>query len=427
MQPGYAEKVLADTTGAAAEAAASAIEKTSVVLGHSILDEVISECCRISAQLMPDKWMAFVTDRKVPLSEVLASPAPDISQKLLSDFLEQLSRESLRRRMDTLNERYQPAPAFEYEGAPYKFDRDRIVAIDLHRQRIIHQLELSRNTGANEAADLLYLEATCFFFIYVVAHKHGVSLDPARDALDVLRSRESSPVKLAYEGLLLATSLPVADEQVWSSGGQIFASGKRRYRQLPIFLPAAMPDLSADHARITFVKHRKRSGEVSPDGYVEGRSPYIGDIFTSAVDGSGMELVLEGGPHPGLVPPISRFPEELEGITNPKFDPEARRIFFIASAWTTSGAIYVLDLKTREVTFFTDGNGFVVLHGEPHRGSLLVSKHRYHDAPNHGSYDHLWLVSAEGQVGGDHGSDLDAALTKLYGDDGRKLAFPHLV
>jgi hypothetical protein len=36
-EPGYAEKVLADTTGPAARAAASAIEKTSVVLGHSIV------------------------------------------------------------------------------------------------------------------------------------------------------------------------------------------------------------------------------------------------------------------------------------------------------------------------------------------------------------------------------------------------------
>ena len=78
-EPGYAEKVLADTTGAAAGAAAAAIEKTSVVLGHSILDEVITEGCRLSAQLMPDNWMGFVRDRKVTLSDALENPAEDIA------------------------------------------------------------------------------------------------------------------------------------------------------------------------------------------------------------------------------------------------------------------------------------------------------------------------------------------------------------
>ena len=85
------------------------------------------------------------------------------------------------------------------------------------------------------------------------------------------------------------------------------------------------------------------------------------------------------------------------------------------------GKIYTLDLKTGDVQFFADGNGFVVLHGEPHRGALLVWKHRYICEPPHfGSYDHFWFVSRTAAVGEDLGPDLRAALVKLYGEEAVK-------
>ena len=138
------------------------------------------------------------------------------------------------------------------------------------------------------------------------------------------------------------------------------------------------------------------------------------------------KLVLEGGPRPGLAPPVEGFPQELEGITSPKFDPDARLVYFIADASTTSGAIYVLDLETRGVKFLAAGNVLAVVHGVPHRGALLVNQHRYYGPPNHGSYDHFWLISPTGEAREDFGPDFNLALTKLYGPGGRKLAFPHL-
>lgn len=53
-EPGYATKIVGEVSSAARAAAESAIEKTSIVLGHSILDEVLTECCRISAESMPE-------------------------------------------------------------------------------------------------------------------------------------------------------------------------------------------------------------------------------------------------------------------------------------------------------------------------------------------------------------------------------------
>jgi hypothetical protein len=429
IQPGYRDRVLGDTIEATKSAANSAIDKTAIVLGHSILDEVVTECCRLSALLMPADWIGFDDKRKVELGEVLRTPAANIGERLLAEYLEQLSRESLLDRIDILNRKYQPAPAFEYDRQPYKFDPDRRRKIDLHRQGIIHRLVLSGSDADVVSDDLRYLEATCFYFIFIVSNKHAISVDPLRDALDVLQSKAGNPLTLAYEGLLLATSLPAANEDVWSIGGSVFArDANRRSRQLPLLIPAATPDISSDRHKIVFVKYRPRaSDEPAYSGHLAGReeSP-VGDIWVSGVDGSNPDLVLKGGARPGLVPPIADFPKELEGITSPKFDPDAKRIYFIADAWVTSGAIYVLDLESREVKFFTDGNIFVVLHGAPHRGELLVIKHRYFGPPNYGSFDHFWLVSPTAEVGADCGDDLDAALAKLYGPDGRRLAFPHL-
>ncbi len=93
-EAGYAAKILDETTGAAVAAAESAIEKTSIVLAHSILDEVLSECCQISAQLMPENWIGFVQERKVTLSDALRTPANDIRDQLLAEYLDQLSSTS---------------------------------------------------------------------------------------------------------------------------------------------------------------------------------------------------------------------------------------------------------------------------------------------------------------------------------------------
>jgi hypothetical protein len=183
-------------------------------------------------------------------------------------------------------------------------------------------------------------------------------------------------------------------------------------------MPAAWPNSSADGQQIVFVKDRLRSGDQPSPDYRLYESSFVGDIWISGVDGSQAKCVLEGGPHPSLATPVDTFPKELEGITSPKFDPDAQLVYFIAYAWHTSGAIYALDLKSGDVKFFTDGNIFVVLHAEPYRGALLVNKHRYHfEPPNYGSYDHYWFVSRTGEVGEDLGPNLQAALVKLYGDE----------
>jgi hypothetical protein len=326
--------------------------------------------------------MSFIERRKITLGEALETSPPEIAQRLLAKYVEQLSREPLLTRVDILNQKYQPAT---FDSKSYCFDRKRLSQIDQHRHRIIHQLALSGTEEGHIADDLLYLEGTCFYFISILSNKHGISVDPMAAIFEALESNASSPVKLAYEALLLATSLPAPDEEVWSVGGQIFVrSANGVSRQLPLIMPAAQPNLSFDRRRVVFMKYRLATQE----NHVYGRrETLIGDLWISDADGSKPELALQGS---------SEAEGEAVHVVNPQFDPDGKLEYYLAHlGYATTAAICVLDLETKMVKEFTQGLSFVVLHGDPHKGHLLVLKHRYYEPSQFGSYDHFWLVSRQ--------------------------------
>jgi hypothetical protein len=400
-EPGYLENVPRDAACAMERAARVAIDAASRVLAHSIVDEVVTECCQISAALAPGDWMGFVEQRKVALSDVLLTSPSDIARQMLTAYLEQLGHMPLPDRIDILIAKCHTEPA----GG---LDRDRFLQIQQRRKGILQALDVPET---HTAEDLSFLEAACSHFISLVAAKHGL---------------EMSPAKSIDESLLVSTSLLALTDGVkklWTMGGQVFVTdADDNARQLPLTLPAARANISPDGRRRVFVKYRLRSSEeMNGEQRDYRRSRSVGNIWVADSDGSREELVLQGGPCPDLIMTdvAAHFPRELEGISSAQFDPDGRQVYFLASAWESSGAIYVLDLESRRVRFLTDGNAFVVLHGDPYRGHLLVNKHRYHGPPVFGAYDHYWRISASGEEAGDAGADLAGALASLYGDGQR--------
>jgi len=77
----------------------------------------------------------------------------------------------------------------------------------------------------------------------------------------------------------------------------------------------------------------------------------------------------------------------LTGITDPQFSYQAGvqpsgtvvgSLFFMTSAWATSGAIHRVTLGPNPtVTFVTDANGYTVVPSGRFAGALQVSQHRY--------------------------------------------------
>lgn len=87
----------------------------------------------------------------------------------------------------------------------------------------------------------------------------------------------------------------------------------------------------------------------------------------------------------------------IGGINNPTFSIDSTKVFFLSSGFVTSDIVYSVDLRTKAVIFVTDGNSLSVITTGKYRGKLLVSKHKYHGAPNYGSYDHYFIVSENGR------------------------------
>ncbi len=79
------------------------------------------------------------------------------------------------------------------------------------------------------------------------------------------------------------------------------------------------------------------------------------------------------------------------------FSLDEKKIYFKHSKWVTSSAIEVVDIATKKVNFITGGNTLEVIQEGEYRGNLLVSKHKYHPAPNYGAYSASCIISPEGE------------------------------
>jgi len=61
---------------------------------------VISECCLISFIAKPEDWYPFIENRKVEFVQLREQKTKVLQQKVASDFIKQLSRESMVKRLE---------------------------------------------------------------------------------------------------------------------------------------------------------------------------------------------------------------------------------------------------------------------------------------------------------------------------------------
>ena len=78
-----------------------------------------------------------------------------------------------------------------------------------------------------------------------------------------------------------------------------------------------------------------------------------------------------------------------------QFSPHGKKIYFITSAWVTSGAVHCINIDGTEEHFVTDGNTLLVVDRGRYKGNLIVNKHKYFLLG--GSYDWYWMVTPEGK------------------------------
>ena len=80
---------------------------------------------------------------------------------------------------------------------------------------------------------------------------------------------------------------------------------------------------------------------------------------------------------------------------NLKFSPDNKHLYFLTSAWVTSGALHVININGNKPRFLQPANSFDVIKHGKYKGKLVIQQHRY--ATGGGSYEGCWLYTSEGK------------------------------
>lgn len=165
--------MLGQVTRSAIQEAQASIDAASLVFAHSILDDVASECCSVSFQAAPGDWSSVLAQRRVPLEQVKGQSYDQILLEVGGDYIKQLKREPLMKRLDVINAKCQPVPGFSWRGVPFRYDRDRIEMLDTRRHEIIHHPSIGKEFPDIEG-DISFLHGTSQFVMWMTCERYGI-------------------------------------------------------------------------------------------------------------------------------------------------------------------------------------------------------------------------------------------------------------
>lgn len=95
----------------------------------------------------------------------------------------------------------------------------------------------------------------------------------------------------------------------------------------------------------------------------------------------------------------------LAGFSKPQFSSNGKLVYFLSEAWTTSGALHVVDTTNGKEHFVCPAEEFEIVPSGEYRDDLLVQQHRY--LIGGGSYDWFWLLKPDGKEVGPVGEDTE--------------------
>ncbi len=157
----------------------------------------------------------------------------------------------------------------------------------------------------------------------------------------------------------------------------------------------------------------KDSGPLlAPDGKwvafvrkVEGKKIATG---ADEVDPTELWQVRTDGKEPSLLAKCraAEKPESvIAGFENLQFSTNGKLLYFVTSAWATSGAVHVVDTTNRKERYLFPGSDLKVVTSGEYKDCLLVQQHKYFVGG--GSYDWFWLLRPDGKEVGPVGEDTE--------------------
>jgi len=154
------------------------------------------------------------------------------------------------------------------------------------------------------------------------------------------------------------------------------------------------PKLSPDGHHVVFIRKSKRHAILT----IGAESDYHGDeiladqIWVMDVNTGEQRLLVKDG-----IPVKGNVTKECERMIafidddSLCFSPDGGSLYFIGSAWVTSGALHVVNLRTGRDRFIAAANAVDVVPSGKYVGNLIVQQHRYFLGC--GAYDWYWLIT----------------------------------
>jgi dipeptidyl aminopeptidase/acylaminoacyl peptidase len=178
---------------------------------------------------------------------------------------------------------------------------------------------------------------------------------------------------------LMAMGVATAASVQINKGDVYYVADNGKVRQLTTSGVDRSPQLSPDGKTIVFVRSEF---DVSAPDYIPS------NIWSMDTSGNNQRVLVNA--HAASIPE-----DNLSGLDMPTFAPDGKLIYFISAAWTTSGAVHVLDVRIGKTWFLSPGNTLKMVPWGKYAGNLIVSKHKYFAGG--GAYDFYWLISPTGE------------------------------
>jgi hypothetical protein len=173
---GFFEKAAEEMTKVAVSTFEAISDAAALIFAHSVLDGAVLDWCRVCATAEPNDFLPYIEKRRVALSNVKQSSFFELRDTEIEYFLRLLEKESLIKKLDIVFELCRP-PRYFAGMRDYRYDRDRIIALDQLRHDYVHRGILGVRLPRGDD-DLSYLFKTTHFLLPLVNQRYGIRLDP---------------------------------------------------------------------------------------------------------------------------------------------------------------------------------------------------------------------------------------------------------
>lgn len=194
----------------------------------------------------------------------------------------------------------------------------------------------------------------------------------------------------ASAALLLSAAAQPAPE-AHTRNGDVWLKRGGAAQRLTSLGDVASASLSPDGQRVALVRLDKGPKVDTPTGDSDPTSLWV---MPAQRDAPPRRLTSPRGAI-GDCPAACR--RMLVDLDTPAWSLDGGFVYVLGAGWVTSGGVHQVNVATGAERFVVDGNSLRVIRDGPYRGMLLVGRHKYHPAPEYGSYDPVDVVRPDGK------------------------------